>query len=76
MATTVNGIKFHLIDDIDTLICKLQNIRDAYYYDNEPCDIDKIESDIEALKVAYDANDIATMKRYHNEYAPLFKRYR
>ena len=76
MATTVNGISFHLIDDIDTLICKLENIRHAYYIDNEPCNIDKVESDIEALQKAFEANDTATMQRYLNEYAPLFKRYR
>ena len=49
---TVNGIRYHVVDDADTLLCKLQNKADGYYYDNKVCNIDKVESDIDALKKA------------------------
>lgn len=71
----VNGNVYHIIDDIDTLICKLKNIRSDYYLNDKPCNIDKIEHDLSELREAFDSNDFGTMERYHNEYCTLFKRY-
>ena len=45
----VNGNVYHIIDDIDTLICKLENIRSDYYLNDKPCNIDKIEHDLSEL---------------------------
>ena len=66
---TVNGIRYHVVDDADTLLCKLPNKADGYYYDN------KVESDIDALKKAISENDIKTMDKMISEYHQLFKRY-
>ena len=64
-----------MIDDADTLLCKLQNKADDYYYDGTECDIDKVESDIEMLEIAISKNDIRTMDKMISEYHQLFKRY-
>ena len=76
MYTAVNGIKFYLRDDIDTLICKLQNIKDDYYYNNKSCNINKNEDDLKVLITAFEEDDVSTMKKLWNEYHMLFKRYR
>lgn len=72
---TVNGIRYHVVDDADTLLCKLQNKADGYYYDNKVCNIDKVESDIDTLEKAISENDIKTMDKMISEYHQLFKRY-
>ena len=72
----VNGIKYYVTDDADTLLCKLQNKADDYYYDDKDCDIDKIEADIKVLERAIVQNDIKVMDRMVSEYHQLFKRYR
>lgn len=72
---TVNGVRYHVVDDADTLLCKLQNKADDYYYDNMGCDIDKVESDIDVLEKAISENDIKAMDKMISEYHQLFKRY-
>ena len=72
---TVKGIKYYVIDDAQTLLCKLQNKVDAYYDGNE-CNIDKLEADIEILEKAISCNDITTMDTMISNYSSLFKRYR
>ena len=71
----INGVRFYLRDDCDTLLCKLQNIADDYYYNNNPCDIDKVEDAIDRLETAIDSNDIRTMQSIFNGFHVLFKRY-
>ena len=71
----VNGIKYNLIDDCDTLICKLENKIDDFYYDNVKCDIDKLEADLQKLQHAIDNNDRNIMQIVFNEYHTMFKRY-
>lgn len=66
---TVNGVRYHVVDDADTLLCKY------YYYDNMRCDIDNVESDIDVLEKAISENDIKTMDKMISEYHQLFKRY-
>lgn len=73
---TVKGIKYYVIDDAQTLLCKLQNKVDAYYYDGNECNIDKLEADIEILDKAISCNDITTMDTMISNYSSLFKRYR
>lgn len=74
--TKHKGNKFYLVDDCDTLLCKLENIAHDYYMDDEKCDIDKIENDIGSLQNAIATNDTETMQGIFNEYSQLFKRYR
>jgi uncharacterized protein YerC len=69
-------IQYYLKDDCDTLLCKLENIANDYYYYDKPCNIDKIESDIERLEMAISINDYKTMRSLLNNYMALFKRYR
>lgn len=76
MARTVNGIKYYVVDDADTLLCKLQNKADEFYLEDKPCNIDKIEADIEKLETAIAKNNIKTMDTMISEYQTLFKRYR
>ena len=71
----LNGIKYNLIDDCDTLICKLGNKIDDFYYDDVKCDIDKLEADLEKLQNAIDNNDRNIMQVVFNEYHTMFKRY-
>ena len=72
---TVNGVRYHVVDDADTLLCKLQNKADDYYYSGKDCEIDKVESDIDKLEKAISKQDIRTMDKMISEYHQLFKRY-
>lgn len=77
--TKHKGNKFYLVDDCDTLICKLENtVHDHYHYiDGAKCgNIDIIENDIERLQDAIDTNNTGVMQELLNEYSQLFKRYR
>lgn len=75
--TKHKGNKFYLVDDCDTLVCKLGNTVHDHYVNDEKCDnIDKIENDIERLQDAIDTNNTGVMQELLNEYSQLFKRYR
>ena len=77
MSTTVNGIKYNLIDDCDTLLVKLENITYDYYVnDIDRKNIEEIEKDEAALREAIEDCDYAVMKKMWNKYHTLFKRYR
>ena len=56
---TVNGVRYHVVDDADTLLCKLQNKA----------------ADIDVLEKAISENDIKTMDKMISEYHQLFKWY-
>lgn len=76
MTTTVNGIKYNLIDDCDTLLVKLENITYDYYVnDIDRKNIDEIEKDEAALREAIENDDYAVMQTMWNKYHTLFKRY-
>lgn len=77
MTITVNGIKYNLIDDCDTLLVKLENITYDYYVnDIDRKNIDEIDKDETALREAIENDDYAVMQTMWNKYHTLFKRYR
>ena len=76
MATMVNGIKYNLVDDIDTLICKLQNKVDDFYINDVKCDIETIESDLKKLEIAFEEGNMGIMQKMLDKYHTLFERYR
>jgi hypothetical protein len=76
MAMVVNGVKYYLVDDCCILSVKLQNAIDDFYYDDKPCNINKLENDLETLDEARRTDDYKTMQRIFNQYMHWFKRYR
>lgn len=73
----VKGINYYLRDDCDTLICKLENQIDDFYYNDTPVkSIDNLEYDLETLENAVSKWDYKTMQIMLDKYHTLFKRYR
>lgn len=76
MATKVNGITYHLRDDCETLICKLDNIAYEKFMDGDYDASSKYESDRDNLEIAVEHNDREAMQAMLENYRGLFKRYR
>lgn len=79
MSQTVNGIKYYLSDDCDTLVCKLENSINEMYLDDTKYNetkIDNLEADLEKLQSAIECNNRTTMQAILNKYSNMFKRYR
>lgn len=78
MSNTVNGIKYYLSDDCDTLVCKLENALNDLYMDSnsDESKIDKLESDLEKLQSAIENNNRTSMQTILDKYHHWFKRYR
>lgn len=68
---------FYLVDDCDTLICKLENRLNELYiarkFDIER--IDRLEKDLEELKTAMRENNKVILQQMLDRYHILFKRY-
>lgn len=74
----INGINYYLPDDIDTLICKLENKLNRMYLDKIPWStfiVDGIEEDLMELKTALDQNDKVIMRKMLGKYSAMFQRY-
>ena len=78
MSNTVNGIKYYLADDCDTLVCKLENELNDLYMDSnsDESKIDNLESDLEKLQSAIEHNNRVLMQVILDKYHHWFKRYR
>lgn len=76
MSITAGGIKYYLMDDCDTLICKLENAihdcDDNGYYDKA----EKLEEDLDKLNKAFNRCDRKVMQEMLDKYHSMFKRYR
>lgn len=75
MATTVNGIKYNLADDCDTLQCKLDNAAFEAVMEGDFDKAEKYETDRDRLEVAIRRRDRETMQEILEEYRHWFKRY-
>lgn len=76
MATKVNGITYHLRDDCETLICKLDNLAYEKFMEGDYDASFKYETDRDDLEIAFEKNDRETMQDILENYRGLFKRYR
>mgnify|MGYP006932861401 CR=1 FL=1 len=76
MANKVNGITYHLRDDCDTLLCKLDNAAFESFMEGDYDRNEKLENDRDRLEIAINRNDLETMQEMLNEYSGMFKRYR
>ena len=73
--TTVNGIRYHLRDDCDTLLCKLDNAAYEAFMDGDYDRNEKLENDRDRLEIAINRNDLETMHAMLENYRGMFKRY-
>ena len=75
----MTAVKFNLLDDCDTILCKLQNRIDEYYIDDVRDytveQIDQFETDAEMLQTAIQERDYRVLKSMHNKYQFTLKRY-
>lgn len=76
MAMNVNGIRYSLIDDCDTLCCKLENAAYEAEMERDYDKADRLSEDLEALEQAVSRHDTGTMQAILNKYFWMFKRYR
>lgn len=76
MANKVNGITYHLHDDCDTLLCKLDNAAFESFMKGEYEKSEKLEEARDRLEVAINRRDRETMQAILEEYSGMFKRYR
>lgn len=76
MANKVNGITYHLRDDCDTLLCKLDNAAFESFMEGEYEKSEKLEEARDRLEVAINRRDRETMQAILEEYSGMFKRYR
>lgn len=76
MAMRINGITFNLIDDCDSLICKLENKAYDCFMEGDYIKSEKYDDDADTLKGAVENRDYMTMRKIFNEYCHWFKRYR
>lgn len=76
MATKVNGITYHLRDDCETLICKLDNLAYEKFMDGDYDASFKYEAARDDLEIAVEHNDREAMHAILENYRGLFKRYR
>lgn len=73
--TNVNGIRYHLCDDCDTLLCKLDNAAYEAFMDEDYDRSEKLENDRDRLEIAINRNDLETMQAMLENYRGMFKRY-
>lgn len=73
--TTVNGIRYHLRDDCDTLLCKLDNAAYESFIEGDYDRSTKLEEDRDRLEIAISRNDLETMQAILENYRGMFKRY-
>lgn len=73
--TTVNGIRYHLRDDCDTLLCKLDNAAYEAFMDGDYDQNEKLENDRDRLEIAINRNDLETMQAMLENYRGMFNRY-
>ena len=75
----MNAGTFYLIDDCDTILCKLQNRIDEFYIEGVSDytieQIDQFETDTCKLQTAIQERDFRTLKHLHNKYQFALKRY-
>ena len=76
MATKVNGITYHLRDDCETLICKLDNLAYEKFMDGDYDASFKYETDRDELEIAFEKNDLEARQDILENFRGLFKRYR
>lgn len=76
MANKVNGITYHLADDCDTLLCKLDNAAFESFMEGDYDRNEKLENDRDRLEIAINRNDLETMQEMLEKYSGMFKRYR
>ena len=76
MATKVNGITYHLRDDCEILICKLDNLAYEKFMEGDYDASFKYETDRDDLEIAVEKNDREAMQAILENYRGLFKRYR
>lgn len=75
MATRVNGITYHLADDCDTLLCKLDNAAYEKFMSGDYDEAERLEQDRDALEIAINHRDREAMEGMLNKYRSAFKRY-
>ena len=73
--TTVNGIRYHLRDDCDTLLCKLDNAAYESFMEGDYERNARLEEDRDRLEIAISRNDLETMQAILENYRGMFKRY-
>lgn len=76
MATKVNGITYHLADDCDTLLCKLDNAAYEAFMDGDYDRSERLENDRDELEIAINKGDRSKMQEVLEKYRMMFKRYR
>lgn len=76
MATRVNGITYHLADDCDTLLCKLDNAAYEAFMDGDYDRNERLENDRDELEIAINKGDREAMQAMLDKYHTMFKRYR
>lgn len=76
MATTVKSITYHLADDCDTLLCKLDNAAFEAFMENDYDRCEQLENDRDELEIAINHGDRETMQAMLDKYHTMFKRYR
>lgn len=76
MATRVNGITYHLADDCDTLLCKLDNAAFDAFMDGDYDRSERLENDRDELEIAINRRDREAMQAMLDKYNTMFKRYR
>jgi len=74
--TTYKGNKFYLIDDCETLLCKLKNIMHDCFMNSRFDKYVIFENDAKLLQEAISIKDVETMQNMINKYSQLFKRYK
>lgn len=75
MATKVNGITYHLADDCDTLLCKLDNAAYEAFMEGDYDRNAKLEEDRDRLEIAINRRDREAMQEILEKYRTMFKRY-
>jgi hypothetical protein len=75
MANKANGITYHLRDDCDTLLCKLDNAAFESFMEGEYEKSEKLEEARDRLEVAINRRDREAMQAILDEYHGMFKRY-
>ena len=76
MATRVNGITYHLADDCDTLLCKLDNAAFDAFMDGDYDRSERLENDRDELEIAINRRDREAMQAMLDKYHTMFNRYR
>lgn len=76
MAMKVSGITYHLADDCDTLLCKLDNAAFEAFMDGDYDRSELLENDRDELEIAINHRDREEMQAMLDKYHTMFNRYR